>query len=148
MTPRKPWTTAEVAKIRELGRHHDVHGIAQALGRTRRSVDSMICRLGISLVALRAWNASEDQTLRHYARKETSAQLGKRLKRSADAVRRRARELGISLAKRGQYHHAAKHRDTKRQQYRQLRADGMAQQTAARVVDVHPSTARRWESPR
>lgn len=146
MTQRRPWTTAEVAKIRALGRNMDVHGIAKELGRTARAVDSMAERAGISLRALREWSAADDEVLRQQVGKLSAAEIGALVRLSADAVKRRAKELGVSLKRCGQYHHAAKHTDEMRQQYRTLRADGAAQQTAARIVGVHPATARRWEA--
>jgi sugar phosphate isomerase/epimerase len=137
----------EIRKVLAMARHMDAKGIAEELGRTPRSVDSMVYRLGLSMKDLRAWTSAEDETLRRFSGVLTIARLAKRLRRTPDTVKRRALALGISLQKRGQHHHAAKHPDTKRQEYRELRAAGTAQQTAARMVGVAPATARRWEAP-
>lgn len=147
MGERKPWTTAEVAKIRAMGRHMDVPSIAEELGRSRRSVDSMAYCLGISMVALRAWTEAEDSTLRRQADKLPVAALARMLKRSPDTVKRRARALGLSLKKSGHFHHSAKHPPKLRQRYLELLGAGTPQQTAARMVGVHPATARRWGRP-
>lgn len=139
------WTTREVQQLRTLAKHHDAPTIAKKLGRTRRSVDSAATRNGISFTALRAWTAEEDAVLREQADKMLLRRLAKKLKRTPDMVRGRAKQLGLSLRKRGYYHHYATHPMKVRKKYAKLRASGMAQATAARAVGVHQATARRWE---
>lgn len=140
------WTTAEIQKIRILARHHDAAAIAKKLGRTPRSVESVALRNGISFTAMRAWTKAEDDMLRENAGKMLIRNLAKRLKRTPNVVKRRGRELGISFQKRGYYHHHATHPLRLRKKYAKLRAGGMAQAAAARVVGVHQATAQRWES--
>jgi transposase len=109
-------------------------------------VDSAALRHGISFTKMRAWTKDEDNILREQANKMLLRRLAKKLKRTEDVVKRRAKELGLSLRKSGYYHHHATHPLRVRKKYAKLRASGMAQATAAREVGVHQATARRWEN--
>jgi transposase len=118
--------------------------IAEKIGRTTKSVEAMCERHGIKLRELRAWTEEEDEVLRQNGSKLTCARIGKLVKRSARAVAERGRELGVDLQKRGHRHHCATHPLKLRKKYAALRANGTAQQTAAKIVGVHPATARKW----
>jgi transposase len=130
-----------------MARHMDAPTIAQALGRTQRSVDAMLFRHGISMAAIRAWTEEEDAVLREQASTLSLRQLAARLDRSYHVVRHRLRDLGVSLKKSGHAHHMAKYPPELRQRYVDLLAAGTPQQTAARMLGVHPATARRWGRP-
>jgi kynurenine formamidase len=90
-----------VQQVQILARHHDAPAIAKKLGRTRRSVDSAALRHGISFTKMRAWTKDEDTILREQANKMLLRRLAKKLKRTEDVVKRRAKELGLSLRKSG-----------------------------------------------
>lgn len=145
---RRPWTGAEIKRATAMARHADVHRIAVALGRTPKAVQSMFERHGIKVTALRAWTPEEDAFLHANGTLLTTAAIGKHLKRSADAVRRRAALIGADLQKRGLYHHCATHSPETVALYNLLRAQGATHHAAARLAGVHPSTALRWDKAR
>jgi hypothetical protein len=134
----------EVSMVRAMARHMDVPAIAQALGRSFRSVDSMIYRMGFSVLAMRSWTDEEDQALRLLGGELSIAELSERLGRSRHVVVARARALGVSLKKRGAYHHHAKHRPEKRQEFHALVSSGIAKTVAAKMIGVPVGTVQKW----
>lgn len=137
---------AEVDQLRRLGRRMEAQEIAAVLGRTERSVDSVLRRFKIRLTELRAWTEDEDAVLRARAKDMTIAEIGAVLERTEDVIRHRAKTIGVKFTKRGEGHSASKYDDEIRQHYIDLVAAGTPKNTAAKRLGVPPQTAMRWNN--
>jgi hypothetical protein len=95
------WTGAQIAELRKgVAASVPVDDLAEQLGRTRRAVENMMCRLGLdSASKWRRWSAREDALLRRQGGRtirEAVAVLG-RCGRNRKAITARARVLGVQL---------------------------------------------------
>lgn len=114
----KTWTDDALATLRRMLRAGETYSaIAAAIGVSRNAVIGKASRLGLSGSAARApdgsvaasvtgerrtgtvkaWTADEVDTLRTLAFRQTAAQIGVALGRSAGAIRAKADSLGIVL---------------------------------------------------
>lgn len=120
--------------------------IAAVMGTSKRAIESLALRSGISLqVSLKHWTPEEITTLRRHAATMTSRQLTALLPgRSATAIRRYAAQNGIPLAKRGERHHRATISDADVELCRALHDEGLPVIEIARKMELNPETVRQY----
>ena len=101
---KNTWTPAETDMLRRMfAADAALDEMAQALGRGRHAVRSMICDLGMRRNSTRPWSELEDaEILKRYG-SVTAAQLAQELGRSVAAVYGRAQVLRVSEARAAPY---------------------------------------------
>lgn len=95
-SPRRRWTSAEDAAIRD---GYDTgltcaEIVGELGGRTAAGVAARARQLGLATHA-RRWSAADDERLRRMARDRSVQALARLLARTPDALRQRARKLGV-----------------------------------------------------
>lgn len=91
------WTTTERASVTQMLKNRTSYKhICSLSGRSIESIKSFAARCGLTRPAAPKWNPDEDQILRKWYGRETSEMTAKRLNRSPDATRARARLLGLT----------------------------------------------------
>ncbi|NWA20299.1 DNA-binding protein [Serratia liquefaciens] len=82
------------------------------------------------------WQESEMNILRKYAATLTAEDIGLIIGRSKHAVKSKARDLHISLQKRGDCHHSAKYSQADTELARQLYAEGVRPRHIAEKLGI------------
>ena len=90
----------------------------------------------------RPWSREEDAVIRQYAMTEHSHQIGLRLGRSVDAVKHRARRIGVSLTKCGDAAPNTRYSDALIEQARQMHDAGHGPRYISRELGINEFTLR------
>ena len=95
----KPWTTAELSRLREMmARGMSREQIMRELGRTYQSIGSAIVRHGIASRVQRAWTVFDDVALiKAINNGQSVARVAADTDRSEKAIRARLDRLGVRL---------------------------------------------------
>lgn len=146
LASRQDAAHARVAQLASLAGRMTAAEIAAVMGVSKRAVESLALRNGISLQArLKHWTPEEIAILRRNAAAMTSRQLAALLPgRSATAIRRYAAQNGISLAKRGERHHRTTVPDADVELCRALHDEGLPVSEIARKMELKPETVRHY----
>ena len=125
-------------KLTELAGTMPAAEVAKAMGITRAALRSLAYRGMISLAfEKKRWTEQEIKIIRKNARKLTAKQIAKLLDgRSEDAVTHYANNNGISMVKRGQYHHCSTVTDEDVALCRALFDDGMSVKLIAQKMEL------------
>lgn len=146
------WTQDDVTTLVAMVRAGSTAtDIAAVLDRTRHSVKHKAQELGHRFRGRRFWTRAEDRALRAGAGTLTSAELGRQLGRSAKSVQIRAAYVGVSLARSGERHHAAKATDAQIEHARTLSDAGLsgaeiARRLALPIHNQHLNACLRYSS--
>lgn len=144
----KPWTDEEIEQVKLLGKSSETKKISEIIGRSEKSIASMLRRKGFTLMSLRAWTEDEDTVIRLRGHEMTAAELAAVFGRKEEPVKRRAAFLRVSMKKVGEHHHAAKYSNELRAKYLEMIDAGNPKQTSAKLLKIHPATASGWERVR
>ncbi len=134
------WTDAEISTLAAMAlAGSSPTRIAAALKRSTFAVKHKAYLLGYRFLGKRFWTRAEDRALRTGAGTLTSAELAAKLGRSARSVQLRAAYIGVSLARFGDRHHAAKVTDAQIEHARTLSDDGLSGAEIARrlALPIH-----------
>lgn len=85
------------------------------------------------------WQDWEKNILRQYASKLSAENISLLIGRTKHAVKSKARDLHISLQKRGDYHHSSKYLQEDIELARQLHAAGVRPRHIAKKLGIKPA---------
>ena len=144
----RPWTQAEDELLLSLSGKMLLREIAELL--PERTPHAIACRAsylrqrfpGRIPGIIRHWTAQDDRFIRRHRHSLTARQMAQHLDRTMDAVKARARSLGISLFKCGDLHPCTRHSDEDVALIRELRDAGMHFREIAEKFDLSQVAVR------
>jgi len=124
--------------------NHFIRGVSHASDPDVLAYDllseAMECKLMTARGLTKAWEPSKVRRLKSMAGKATIAEISAACERSVDAVKHKAREMGISLSLDGEYERLGKAREIA-MYHASL---GATIKAAAQMAGVSTSTVHRW----
>lgn len=138
---------ARDAKLRilaQLAGTMPIGDVAQWMGMTKRAVECLAQRNGISIAFTRIkWTGQEVAILKKHASTHSAQEIADMLPmRTKTAVVRAAVERNIPLLKHGEHHHAAKHSDEDVELCRALHEEAVSTKDIAEKMGLPEATVR------
>ncbi len=147
--PRTPqpgdWTPKQIETLRSLAGKESTAEIAAAVGHTVGATSVKASQLNISLAyahTQQSWTAREIATMRRLSRTHTTHEAAAALGRPRRSIKSKALREGISFAKDGAAHWAAKHSREVVERIAAMRAQGHGARHIGRELGIPESSVR------
>ncbi|EEM2237957.1 AsnC family protein [Salmonella enterica] len=141
----RAWTPEEGELLIALYPFMTCKEITKYLNRSERGIRArarLFIQAGMLTAKHNPFTPDEDAFIRANRHSMTFSEVGAHLKRRADTVGHRARYLGISYRKTGDFHHATKYPDSDVDLICALRDDGLTFPCIAEKFEMPRATAR------
>ncbi|EAO6532005.1 AsnC family protein [Salmonella enterica] len=135
----RAWTPEEDELLIALYPLMTCKEITKHLNRSERGIRArarLFIQAGMLTAKHKPFIPDEDMFIRANRHSMTFSEVGAHLKRRADTVGRRARYLGVSYRKTGDFHHATKYPDSDVDLIHALRDDGMTCPCIAKKFEI------------